>query len=175
MCTQGKSSGIWWSWIVLLSSQLSIFFWCFTSWSHSWHQAVQKTANMYGLPDPLLVLMVPPNKVPFKNYVHASILSFWSDKLTNRASNMPSFKLLRPLSLSLGHGPHPIITTCKTPCHVQVACIQAKMLVGTYRSCYHVRHWQHATGSYKLPEFVQFPGDLLHMFKTYPFLAPTVK
>ena len=88
---------------------------------------------------------------------------------------MTSLKYMRPLSIPLGARPHPIFTSCSTPYQVCIACIQAKMLVGTYRSCYHVRHWQHSSGACKLPNCNQYPGDLLHIFKSCPYLKPMVQ
>ena len=87
---------------------------------------------------------------------------------------MTSLKLMRPLSIPLGTGPHPIFTSCSTPYQVHIACIQAKMLVSTYQSCFHIRHWQHSPGACKLPNCNQYPGDLLHIFKSCSYLKPIV-
>ena len=38
-----------------------------------------------------------------------------------------------------------------------------------------MRHWQHSSGACKLPNSDQFSGDLLHIFKSCPFLKPTVQ
>ena len=111
----------------------------------SWFLTLRKTASTYGLPDPLHLLIIPPNKAPFKSLIWSTIISYWTQKFTTKASSMPSLKLMRPLSLTISSGPHPFFTTCSSPHQVWVACIQAKMLAGTYRSCYHVRHWQHST------------------------------
>jgi len=57
---------------------------------------------------------------------------------------------------------------------VRIAAIQLKMIAGTYRSCYHIRHWQHNSGACLLPGCQFFPGDVPHLFKACPFLAPTL-
>ena len=138
--------------------------------SSSWFAALRKTASMYGLPDPLHILLVPPNKGLYKKMVCDSITLYWTQRISTKASTMTSLKLMRPLSIPLGSRPHPIFSTCSSPHQFHIACIQAKMLVGTYRSCFHVRHWQHSTGACKLPDCGQYPGDLLHIFKSCPFL-----
>ena len=61
-----------------------------------------------------------------------------------------------------------------TPHQVRIATIQAKMLVGTYCSCYHARHWQHSTGACRLPQCGAFPGNLEHLFTACPFLSEVV-
>ena len=118
--------------------------------------------------------MVPPHKQAYKRYIRASITQYWTVKLSNTATNKPSLYLLRTPSLTLGNCPHPIWTTCSHPYQARVATIQTKMLLSTYRSCYHTRHWQGYSGAYQLPNCGSFPGDL-HMFKSCPFLAPAVK
>ena len=140
----------------------------------SWFITLRKTASRYGLPDPLHILLVPPNKIPFKTYVCDKITAYWTQILHNKASTMASLRLMLPLSMSLDSGPHPIFSTCTSPYQVHVACIQAKMLVGTYQSCYHARHWQHSSGACNLPDCNQFPGDLFHLFKSCPYLKPII-
>ena len=97
--------------------------------SASWFVTLRKTASRYKLPDPLHILLVPPNKIPFKKYIYDTITAYWTQIFHNKAATMSSLKLMLPLSLSLGSRPHPIFSTCTSPHQVQVACIQAKMLV----------------------------------------------
>ena len=140
----------------------------------SWFSSLSKTAHMYHLPLPLWILLVPPSKSGFKRLVFSQITKFWASKYIEACSNFPSLKFLRPLSLPIGHGPHPLFTSCSQPHDVRVAFIQAKMLVGTYHSCWHVRHWQQATGQCLLPNCGQLPGDTTHLFTSCPFLRETV-
>ena len=107
--------------------------------------------------------------------VWSVISEHWTNKLSIKASTMPNLQLLRSTSLPLGLRPHPIFTTCQTPPQVRISIIQAKMLSGIYRSCYHSRHWQHNTGVCLLPDCGHYPGDLLHLFKSCLYLTPTVK
>ena len=65
-----------------------------------WFATLRKTALLYGLPDPLHILLVPPNKIPYKRLVCDKITSFWTQKLCVKAFSMPSLKIMRPISLS---------------------------------------------------------------------------
>lgn len=140
----------------------------------SWFRRLVKTAIMYQLPHPLWILLVPPSKLSYKQLVYVQITKFWTDKYINSCTNLPSLKFFRPASLSLGHGPHPLFTSCRHPHDVRVATIQAKMLCGTYRSCWHSHHWQRSTGRCLLPNCGQLPGDTAHLFTSCTFLRDTI-
>ena len=139
---------------------------------YSWFTSLRATSRRYSLPDPLHILLVPPNKVAFKSMVKKYVCDYWTIKFCQEAALLPSLSNFRPASLSLGRGPHPIWVSCPTPHAVRVSIVQVKMLVGTYRSCYHARRWQRTSGACRLPGCGAFPGDVAHMFTSCPFLAP---
>ena len=70
----------------------------------------------------------------------------------------------------LGIRPCPLWSSCVSYKAVRAATIQAKMLVGTYRFCYHVCFWQHTSGACLLPWCVVFPGDVLYLFSSWSYL-----
>ena len=107
--------------------------------------------------------------------VWSYISSYWSEQLSAKATIMSSLQLLKTQSLPLGRGPHPMFTTCHSPHQARIATIQAKMISGTYRTCYQSQHWQHTTGACLLPNCGVYPGDLLHLFKSCSFLSDTIK
>ena len=119
------------------------------------------------MPDPMHILLVPPHKTAYKRITRSRISEYWSSKLST-ATTMPSLALLRTPSLRLSSGPHPIWTTCLSPHQVRIATIQAKMLAGTYRTCYQ------GTGACLLPDCGVYPGDLTHLFSSCSFLHQTI-
>ena len=104
--------------------------------SSSWFLTLRTMAARYSLPDPLHILLVPPNKAAYKSMVWSYISSYWSEHLSAMAATMSSLKLLKTQSLPLGQGPHPMFTTCHSLHQAQIATIKAKMISGTYRTCY---------------------------------------
>ena len=116
-----------------------------------------------SLPHVVLALVYPSVYPVLKDRedVLKLIYEYWTNKLSESAGNYPSLKYLRIGSLALGHGPHPIFTSYSTPHDVRVSIIYAKMILGTYCSCWHVRHWQHVTGQCLLPGCGHLPDHSL--------------
>ena len=120
----------------------SIFF-------YSFHNSCTK----YGLPDPLSILSdPPPTKAPLKRLVRSKVCDFWEKKLRQDAGNLESLRFFKTDFHSLSN-PHPIWTAAgQNPYEVKKAIVQAKMLSGRYRSCWHSRHWvANSSGACSLP------------------------
>ena len=140
----------------------------------SWFSSLAITCNKYGLPSPLEILTHPPPKIAFKKQVKTAVIAYWTARLRNKAETMSSLDYLRVSHIPLGRGPHPIWLSCISPNDTRPAVIQAKMLVGIYRSCYRERHWCNTSGKCKLQGCENPRGDVLHMFTSCSFLANVV-
>ena len=124
-----------------------------------WFLQLRKIALKYGLPD-------PPKGI-FKAQVKNAINAYCHQQLSEAAKNKPSLKYFRASHMPLGHGPHPLWSSCSHEA-VRATMIQAKMLVGT---CYHVLHWQRTSGECLLPGCGIFPREVEHLFLFCSFLS----
>ena len=56
----------------------------------SWFSALRKTSNIYELMDPLIFLLVPPSKLPYKRLIKSTIFEYWSNKFIEDVPPFPS-------------------------------------------------------------------------------------
>ena len=131
---------------------------------HSWFAHIGSLLHQYGLPQPLQILSNHPSKGSWKAMVRKAVSTFWHQKLTAEAADLPSLSLLRASHLSLTHC-HPLWTTCPSgPLPTKQASLMARILSGRYQSCWLRRHWDHTDGCCRLPGCGAPRGDTLHIF-----------
>ena len=93
-----------------------------------------------------------------------AVTAYWQSKLVTEAKALPSLEFLRPAFLTLGHGTHPLWTTCSSSSTaVRAATVQARMLSGRYRTDWLRRHWTRESGACRLPSCDSTKGDLPHL------------
>ena len=107
----------------------------------SWFQDLRNLCVLYELPHPLQLLGNPVPKKVFKKLCKEKVLEYWHQKLSHKASTLPSLMYLQPQFLSLS-SPHPLWTSLDdNPYQAKAARIQAVFLSGRYRSERHCRFW----------------------------------
>ena len=62
-----------------------------------WLLSFRATTAKYSLQGPLHIIMLPPHKASYQKLVCATIYTYWTDKLSTKASNMPRVKFFRTL------------------------------------------------------------------------------
>ena len=144
--------------------------------SFSWFSRLRVLSGKYKIMDPLQILLNPPDKIKYNQYLRKRIYDFWHSKLINQMSSKSSLKFLRGAFLPLGCGPHPLWLSCEgSPTAIAAAELQAKILTGRYRDDYLVSKWKSSSdGACSLCDF--FPGDISHYLTgDCPALAEQLK
>ena len=101
----------------------------------SYFLMLRKLSLKYSLPDPVAFLLNPPSKAYWKGLVRSKVADFWHTKLCKIAESKSSLKYLKCEFLELGKSPHPLWESCQgSHFAIKIACVQAKMLSGNYRS-----------------------------------------
>ena len=109
----------------------------------SWFGQIRSICFMYGLPNPLSLLNVPPPKENFRKILKLKIADFWQSKLRSEARKLKSLKYFHPDFMSITN-PHPILTTAGTAYEVNKMITQLRMLSGRYRVGALLRHFSPA-------------------------------
>ena len=109
----------------------------------SWFGQIRSICYMYGLPNPLSLLNVPPPKEDFRKILKLKIADFWQSKLRSEARKLKSLKYFHPDFMSITN-PHPILTTAGTAYEVNKMITQLRMLSGRYRVGALLRHFSPA-------------------------------
>lgn len=78
--------------------------------SKSWFLDVRAIAQMYDLPDLLLLLQNPPTSLKWKHRVAKNVDAYWKDKITVQAETHSSLVNLGIAVFKPG-SPHPLLTT----------------------------------------------------------------
>ena len=135
---------------------------------HSWFIQARKITTKYGLPDPLLVLQLPPTKARWKSQCRGKVIDHWEQKYRGEATLLPSLTHFKPHFYSLAKT-HRTFSTAGSPYEVERATIAARMLSGRYITDHRTRHWDRSNpaGLCRLcPHFniggAPPPGDLAH-------------
>ena len=144
---------------------------------HSWFIQVRRISAQYQLPDPLLVLQLPPTKAKWKSQCRSMVLDYWEKKYRGEALLLSSLVHFKPQFFSLSKT-HNTFSTAGSSYEVDRATVVARMLSGRYITDYRTRHWDSSnpTGSFRLcPHFnvgsTPAAGDLAHQLLFCPGLA----
>ena len=107
----------------------------------SWFSQIVQICLKYSLQHPHQLLINPPTKAIFKNYVKKAIVQYWEIVLRDEASVLDSLKFFHPINYSLERT-HPIWTSVgNNPYECHKAVVLARMVSGRYRSEKLMRHW----------------------------------
>ena len=138
----------------------------------SWFMLIKKLCFQYNLPNPLLLLQNPPEKVNFKKEVKSKVLDYWQRKYREDALKLSSLVYFKPEFMSLST-PHPVWTTCGSSVYeVNKACIQAKFLSGRFRTDKLLSHFSPQNSKFcQLHPDQPEAGDLEHHLVLCPVLA----
>ena len=134
----------------------------------SWFIQVRRISCMYQLPDPLLILQLPPPKARWKSQCRGRVLDYWERKYRGEATLLPSLLHFKPHFFSLAKT-HATFSTAGSPYEVGRATVVARMLSGRYITDHRTRHWDRTNpaGNCRLcPHFnvgsVPKTGDIVH-------------
>ena len=92
------------------------------------------------------------------------MISFWQKKFCYDASRKSRLKYLRHEFLPLDRAPHPIWTSCSpSASQIRATIIQAKLLLGTYRSDHFISKYTGGSGACSLPGCSALVVDRVHL------------
>ena len=94
---------------------------------------MRSLSQKYSLPDPILILTDPPDKLSWKKICKSHVTSFWHKKYCYEISQCPSLCFLRPHFIPLDDRSHPLWSSCRSSSTtVKAATVQATLLTGMY-------------------------------------------
>ena len=139
----------------------------------SWLHQIASLCLQYSLPHPASLLAAPLTRHSFKHLVKKKVISYWELQLRAEASTLTSLKFFNPHFMSLS-SPHPVWTSAgSSPTKVAMACVQAKLLSGRYRTQALCSHWQNGDRHCKLSDSCSADEDIIHMLQNCTALGPT--
>ena len=97
--------------------------------------------------------------------VKTALKDYWHSKFSIEAEEKSSLKLLKYNFLPLGHGPHPILSSCgNSQSCIRAATVQIQILSGRYRTDYfYSKFLEGSTGECLLEGCGVYPGDVDHL------------
>ena len=117
------------------------FFTSKTKSPKSWFNQVRSCCLQYGLPHPLDLLEISPDRVQFKRMVKKKVIDYWEVVLREESKSLKSLVFFHPSYMSLSK-PHPLLSSAgSSPAKVAMAVVQMQMLSGRYRTDSLMRHW----------------------------------
>ena len=124
---------------------------------------------MYDLPDPLLLLQCPPQKLNFKQEYKRKISGYWHMLFVNECRDLKSLKYFRPELYSLSKPHYLWISSAGRPYESSKSTILARMLSGRYRSEFFTRHFKvNSNGLCSANTCENVMGTLEHILMSCP-------
>ena len=141
----------------------------------SWLHQIGSLCQLYSLPHPASLLAAPLSKHSYKHLTKKKVIGYWEIQLRAEAFTLTSLKFFNPNYMSLS-SPHPVWTSAgSSPTKVAMACVQAKLLSGRYRTQALCSHWQNGDRKCKLSEACSSEEDTTHMLQNCSGLETTGK